>query len=139
MIQYKHIYNKILKCISRAYPQNKTICIDKRVGKYYCTSRKFSKTGPGRQVWFLPKTAADLGVSPREILQFLATFKACIRYFLSIFFHPMIALQKLRKMFFISSKKSSFPSWDIQIFVIFSLPFHTLQIQKDQWKWNEVE
>ena len=49
------------------------------------------------------------------------------------FFHQMIALQKLRKMFLISSK-SSFRSPDIQIFVIFSVPFHTFQIQKDKWK-----
>ena len=31
--------------------------------------------------------------------------KACVRYFLSNFFHQMIPLQKLWKMFFISSKK----------------------------------
>ena len=37
-------------------------------------------------------------------------FKACVRYFLSnfYFFHQMIALQKLWKMFFISSKKALF-------------------------------
>ena len=37
---------------------------------------------------------------------FRRDFKACVRYFLSNFnfFHQMIALQKLRKMFFISSK-----------------------------------
>ena len=34
--------------------------------------------------------------------------------------------------------KTSFHSWDIQIFVIFSLPFHTFQIQKDKWKWNNL-
>ena len=34
--------------------------------------------------------------------------------------------------------KSSFRSRDIQIFVIFSLPFHTFQIQKDKWKWNTL-
>ena len=47
----------------------------------------------------------------------------------------MIAFQKLRKMFLISSK-SSFRSRDIQIFVIFPLPLHTFQIQKNKWKWN---
>ena len=37
----------------------------------------------------------------------LTTLKACVRYFLSnfCFFHQMIALQKLWKMLFISSKK----------------------------------
>ena len=34
--------------------------------------------------------------------------------------------------------KSSFRSWDIQIFVIFSLSIHTFQIQKDKWKWNNL-
>ena len=35
----------------------------------------------------------------------LSQLKACVRYFLLLFFHQMIALQKLWKMFFISSKK----------------------------------
>ena len=47
----------------------------------------------------------------------------------------MITLQKLFKVLFISSK-SSFRSQDIEIFVIFSLPFQTFQILKDKWKWN---
>ena len=34
--------------------------------------------------------------------------------------------------------KSSFGSQDIQIFVIFSLPFHTFQIQKGKWKSNNL-
>ena len=34
--------------------------------------------------------------------------------------------------------KSSFRSPDIQISVIFSLLFHTFQIQKDKWKWNNL-
>ena len=34
--------------------------------------------------------------------------------------------------------KSSFYSRDIQMFVIFSLPFHTFQIQKDVWNWNNL-
>ena len=40
-------------------------------------------------------------------LQFSSQFKACVRYFFvfSIFFHQMIVLKKLWKMFFISSKK----------------------------------
>ena len=35
-------------------------------------------------------------------------------------------------------RKRFFHSRDINIFVIFSLPFHTLQIQKDKWKWNNL-
>ena len=34
--------------------------------------------------------------------------------------------------------KSSFRSQDIQTFVTFSLPFHTFQIQKGKWKWNNL-
>ena len=34
------------------------------------------------------------------------------------------------------NEKISFHSRDIQIFVIFSLPFNTFQIHKDKWKWN---
>ena len=34
--------------------------------------------------------------------------------------------------------KSSFRSRDIQIFVIFSLPFNTFQIQKGKWKLNNL-
>ena len=50
--------------------------------------------------------------------------KACVRYFLSKcnLFHL----------------ESSFRSRDIQIFVIFSLTFHTFQIQKDKCKWNNL-
>ena len=48
--------------------------------------------------------------------------KACVRFFYQIFiFHQMIALQKLWKMFFISSK-NLFRSCNIQIFVYLSYP-----------------
>ena len=47
-------------------------------------------------------------------------FKAIFIKFL--FFHQMIALQKLRKMLFISSKKL-FSSWDLQIFVFLFFPY----------------
>ena len=62
--------------------------------------------------------------------------KACVSYFLSnfSFFHQVIAFQKLWKMFFISSNISQ----DIQIFVVFSFPFHTFQIQNDKLKWNNL-
>ena len=39
---------------------------------------------------------------------------------------------------FLFHLKSSFHSRDIQMFLIFSLPFHTLQIQKDKLKWNNL-
>ena len=40
-------------------------------------------------------------------------------------------------MFFISSRKL-FLFGDIQIFVVFSLHFHTFKIQKGKWKWNNL-
>ena len=65
--------------------------------------------------------------------------RACVCYFLSNFYfftkrqpfknHEKCCLFRL---------KSSFHSQDNQIFVIFSLPFHTFQIQKDEWKWNNL-
>ena len=54
-----------------------------------------------------------------------------------LFFHQTIALQKLWKMFFISSK-TPFVLQIFKLFVIFSLPFHTFQIQNDKWKWNNL-
>ena len=40
--------------------------------------------------------------------------------------------------FFLLHRKRSFRSRDIQIFVIFSLPLHTFQTEKDKWKWNNL-
>ena len=42
------------------------------------------------------------------------------------------------KKCFLFHLQGSFHSQDIQIFVIFSLPFHTFQIQKDKWNWNNL-
>ena len=63
----------------------------------------------------------------------VTNFKACVRYYLVL--HQMIVLQKLWKMFFMTYK-NPFCSRVIQIFVIFSLLFHTSQVQKCRWKWN---
>ena len=66
-------------------------------------------------------------------------FKACAHNFFikCLFFHQMIAHQKLWKMFFTSSKKLfSFSRYSS--FVIFSLPFQTFQIQKGKRKWNNL-
>ena len=59
--------------------------------------------------------------------------KPCFLNFL--FLHQMIALQKLGFLFHI---RSWFCSWDIQIFVIFSLLFQTFQIQKEKWKYSNL-
>ena len=53
-------------------------------------------------------------------------------------FLPNDSPSKTVKNVFLFHLKSSFCSWDIQIFVIFPLPFHTFQIQKNKWKWNNL-
>ena len=70
--------------------------------------------------------------------------KACVHYFLSnfYFFNQMIGLQKLWKMFFISSTKlflvSRYSHFCIFFLPILFLPFHTFQTQRDKWKWNNL-
>ena len=65
--------------------------------------------------------------------------KACVRYFLSIFiFSSNDRPSKTMEKCFLFHLKSFFRSQDIQISVIFSLPFHTFQIQKGKWKWNNL-
>ena len=65
--------------------------------------------------------------------------KACVRYFLPNFdFCIKWKAFKNYEKCFLFHLKSYFHSRDIQIFVIFSLPFHTFQIQKGKWKWNNV-
>ena len=53
-------------------------------------------------------------------------------------FTPNCSPLKTMNNIFLFHLKSSFRSRDIQIFVIFPLPFHTFQIQKDKWKWNNL-
>ena len=48
---------------------------------------------------------------------------------------PNLNLIKVQLQFHL---KSFFHSRDIQVFVIFSLPSHTFQIQKDKCKWNNL-
>ena len=68
---------------------------------------------------------------------FASNIKACIRYFLSnLFFHQLIALQKLWSVFYFIEK--ALLVLEIFKFFVFSLPFYTFQIQKDKWKWNNL-
>ena len=53
-------------------------------------------------------------------------------------FSPNASPSKAMKNVFLFHLKSSFRSRDIQIFIIFSLPFHTFQIQKGKWKCNNL-
>ena len=63
--------------------------------------------------------------------------QACVCYFLSHFYfftkrQPFKDYEKC----FLFHLKSSFSSQDIKIFVVFFLPSHIFQIQKDKWRWN---
>ena len=63
------------------------------------------------------------------------TLKLVSAIFYQIFiFSPFKNYEKC----FLFRLKISFSSQDIQIFVVFSLPFYNFQIQKDIWKWNDL-
>ena len=53
-------------------------------------------------------------------------------------FSPNDSPSESVKNVFLFHLKISFRSQDIQVFEVFSLPFHTFQIQKDKWKWNNL-
>ena len=63
----------------------------------------------------------------------IATKSLCSLFF--YFFTKCYSFKNYEKclLFYL---KSSFRSWDIQIIVIFSVPFQTFQIQKDKWERN---
>ena len=73
------------------------------------------------------------------VSEFWKKLKACDHYFLSnfYFFTKWQLFKSYEKCFFFHLK-SSFFSQDIQIFVLFCLPFHTFLIQKGKWKWNNL-
>ena len=81
----------------------------------------------GMTEWFLyfkmALTTGSLMFSITELFELnFGILKLVSAIFYQIFiFHQMIALQKLWKMFFISSKRL-FRSWDIQIFIFLSSP-----------------
>ena len=53
-------------------------------------------------------------------------------------FSPNDSPLKTMKKCFLFHRKSSFLFRDFQIFVIFSLPFRTFQIQKGKWRSNDL-
>ena len=57
---------------------------------------------------------------------------------LSAIFYQIFIFSSSDEKYFLFHLKSSFCSRDIQIFGTFSLPFHTIQIQKGKWKWNSL-
>ena len=56
----------------------------------------------------------------------------------AIFYQTFIFSQNDSRLKTIKNVLSPFSSRDIQMFVIFSFPSHTFQIQKDKWKWNNL-
>ena len=74
-----------------------------------------------------------------EFLTLLLLFTLFLKLFYQIvIFSSSDRPSKNYEKCFLFHLKSSFHSRDIQIFVIFSLPFHTVQIQKGKWKWNNL-
>ena len=62
----------------------------------------------------------------------------CLQFLINfLFLHLMTSLQNLWKIIFISSKKFFLFS-RYSSFCNFFLPFHTFQIQKDNWKRNNL-
>ena len=59
-------------------------------------------------------------------------------FYQSFVFPQSDSSSKTMKSVFYFIKKSPFCSHYIQTFVIFSLAFHTSQIQKNNWKWNNL-
>ena len=55
-----------------------------------------------------------------------------------LIFTSNVRSSKTMKKISLLHLKSSFRSRDYQIFVNFFLPFHTFQIQKGKWKWNNL-
>ena len=79
------------------------------------------------------RLSLETDISRTSVLMILHDIKACVRYFVSIFlfFHQMIALQELWKMFFISSKKL-FPFSRYWNFCNFSPSFPHFPDSKEQ-------
>ena len=100
-------------------------------GEYHLNPANLSTTGRIESVSWCMVTFSDMCVifsKPRH-------FKPVSTIFL--FFHWMIALQKLWKCF-LFYLKNSFRFWGVYIFVFFYLAFHFFQVQKDKWMWNNL-
>ena len=96
-------------------------------------------------VSFLPLLCFSLilPISLKILFLVFSELKLIFVYYLKLvpaiflFFHQMTVLQKLWKILFISSKKL-FSFWTYSNICTFSLLFHTFQIQKDKWIWNNL-
>ena len=118
----------------------------KFTGKHWCGSVISKKVALQNTLFekLLCRTASDVSIKKLFIFYILpdAALLNCLKLVSAIFyqiFSENDSLLKTVKKCFLFHLKSSFRSRDIQIFVIFYLPFHTLQIQKDKWKWNNLD
>ena len=86
--------------------------------------------------WFGELENSTAHVRFHQIYILIGSLKLVSAFFIKfLFFHQMIGLQNLWKMFFIWSK-NLFSFLRYPNFCNFSLPFHTFEIQKGKWKWN---
>ena len=65
---------------------------------------------------------------------YMLKFVSAIFYQIFIFSPNDSPSKTVKNVFYLFHLKSSFRSRDIELFVIFSLPFHTFQIQRDKRK-----
>ena len=98
---------------------------------------KNSCFGKSRTYCWKKNTKSKIGSTGFNLIK--KWFKLVSAIFLSFFYFftkkkPFKNYEKC----FLFHLKSSFHSRDIQIFVIFSLPLHSFQIQKDKWKWKNL-
>ena len=119
---------------------------------YFLTSRRTTESAGEQFLWYIIwcRTLSDVWckysglIIKKErsfinIRHILKNLKLVFTIFYQIFiFSPNDSPSKTVENVFLFHLKSSFCSQDIQLFVIFSLPFHTYQIQKDKWKWNNL-
>ena len=75
----------------------------------------------------------------KQAYQILLIFyiKACAIFHQICNFSPSDSPLKTVKSVLFNLRRS-FRSQDIHFLLIFPFPFHTFQIQKDKWKWNNM-
>ena len=111
----------LLPVIDSAYFTN---CACVRTKNTLCTTEQLSAKGSSNKISkYIKGDTIDFLCHINHLLKLVSAI------FILLFYYGKC---------FLFHKKSSFRSRDIQNFVIFSLPFHTFQIQKDKWKWNNL-
>ena len=76
LISGTYLNQKIKNVSPGPVPEVKKICIDQRLGKYYCTLRKFKQSEVlANSCGLIQKQLGRLRDRPRKILQFLLSLK----------------------------------------------------------------